>query len=455
MLARNSAAEVAAETPVAPEVTPDDALLSLEAALERMLQGVEPLPPETAPASLASALGRVLAEPLHALLTLPPWDNSAMDGFAVRSGDVAAASMDTPVALRVTAEVAAGRAPAGGVVPGTCQRILTGAVVPPGADAVVPLEDTDTQRNDARLPDAVLVRAAAPPGNHIRRAGSDVRAGESILDAGTLLGPAALALLAATGHASVPVLRRPRVAVLSTGDELAAPGQRLSEAQIYDSNGPMLVAQAEAAGCEARSLGLAGDDLDAVVGALRPALEWADLVIVSGGVSVGAHDVVKEAFRQLGELHVWRVAVQPGKPLAFGRARRGAPGGRGSTVPHEPEVVLLFGLPGNPVSSFVTFELFVRPVVRALRGEHHPRQRDAVRATLAEPVAKAPRRRAFVRVRLEDMGRGLVARPSGGQGSHVLSSLALADGLAVVPEEVAALGAGDEVDVWRLDETRR
>lgn len=420
-----------------------EGLLSVEEALERMLTGIEPLPLEWV--GVDDAVGRVLAGLLRARLTQPPWDNSAMDGFAVRSADVEAATVDRPVHLRVVGEVAAGDAPTAVVTAGTAMRILTGAILPAGADAVVPVEETDAAAGVADLPASVAILAAAVPGQHVRLAGSDFSAGADLLVGGVRISPQALALIVAGGYGSVPVFRRPRVAVLATGDELVGPGEALGPGQIHDSNSPGLAAQARALGAEVRRLGVARDTLAEVETALRSALVWADVVVCSGGVSVGAHDVVREAFGRVGSVDLWRVAVQPGKPLAFGRA-----------VAPDRHPVLLFGLPGNPVSSFVTFEIFVAPVVRALAGDRDPTSRRIVPARLAEPVRKAPGRRTFLRVTLSpDPARPgeLLARLAGGQGSHVLSALAVADGLAVVAENVESLPAGAPVEVWRLPST--
>lgn len=415
---------------------PHGRLLSLEEARARMLTGVEPLPAETV--ALEAALGRVLATHIESRLTLPPWDNSAMDGFAVRSADVVGASEDRPVALRVVGESAAGRASNMEVVEGTAVRILTGAPMPAGADAVVPVEETDAPMGVAQLPERVSIHGTRPPGAHVRRRGSDLREGYPLLVAGNELGPAALAVAAAGGHAQIHVYRPPHVAIMATGDELATVGDTLSADQIPDSNSVGLAAQAREIGAEVRSLGIGRDELADVTRRLRTGLEWADVIVVSGGVSVGAHDVVKDAFELLGQMDLWRVAVQPGKPLAFARALR------------DNESVLMFGLPGNPVSSFVTFELFVRPVLRRLAGHADVIGRDIVRARLREPVSKSVGRRAFLRVRLEQQDDGWTANLTGGQESHVLSALAAANGLAIVFEDEDSLPAGAVVDVLRI-----
>ena len=407
-------------------------LLSVEDARAQMLDGLTPLPNEEI--ALDEALGRVLAAELTSLTTLPPWDNSAMDGFAVVAQDVAEASEERPVQLRVTGEVAAGAAPHVSVQPGTAVRILTGAPIPQGADAVVPVEDTDGEPGVASLPANVGIHAPYRRGAHIRPAGSDLRAGQRLLDPGMQLTPAAVAVAAAGGHDKLTVHRRPRVAVLATGDELVPAGAPLGEAQIPDSNSPGLMAAARDTGAEVRWLGIARDSVVSVRDALLKGLEWADVVIASGGVSVGAHDVVKDAFSAVGQIDLWRIAVQPGKPLAFGRA--------GTT--------LMFGLPGNPVSSLVTFELFVRPVLRRLAGHADVIGREIVKATLVDAVRKAPGRRAFMRVRLTANEDGWRASLAGGQESHMLSALAAADGLAIIPETMDSAEAGTQVEVIRI-----
>jgi molybdopterin molybdotransferase len=415
-------------------------MMSLDEARARMLDGLAALPTEVV--ALGDAACRVLAEELVSRNTLPPWDNSAMDGFAVVAADTVAASRESPTRLAVVGEAAAGRVATASVSSGNAVRILTGAPLPAGADAVVPVENTDARPGVADLPRHASIYSAATPGAHVRRAGSDLLEGAPLLAAGTELTPAALALCAAGGHAQLTVHRRPRVALLSTGDELVAPGEPLGPAKIPESNSVGLAAAARELGADVRILGIARDDLDDVLAHLRQGLEWADVVVASGGVSVGAHDVVKDAFAQIGRIDLWRIAVQPGRPLAFGRA---------PAADHQRDV-LLFGLPGNPVSSLVTFELFVRPVLRLLAGHEDVIGRDIVRATLEQAVSKAHNRRAFIRVKLSasQNGEGWRADLAGGQDSHVLSALAAADGLAIIGEEHDSLPAGSEVEVIRI-----
>ncbi|HXI80168.1 MAG TPA: gephyrin-like molybdotransferase Glp [Verrucomicrobiae bacterium] len=442
-----------------------DRLLSVEEARAAVLASISG-PTEDELLYLADARGRILAEDVMSLTALPPWDNSAMDGYAVRSADVATATDAAPVRLDVIAEVRAGSAPETEVRRGTAIRIATGAPVPPGADAVVQVELTTPASADGMpagergrdatgpLPAAVLVHAAVAPGSAIRRAGDDLPEAASVLAAGTRVTPAAIALAAGSGNPTLRVHRRPRVGVLATGDEIRAPGRDLGPAGIPDANGPGLMALIEEAGGEPTTLGIARDRLEDVRARLNAA-RHADLdaIIVSGGVSVGPYDVVRAAFAEVGRIDLWRVAVQPGKPFAFGTDER--PDGRRT---------LLFGLPGNPVSTFVTFELFVRPAIRRLAGVREDRLlRPIDRAVLVDAATKSPGRRAFLRVIAERDAVGAPIRDaegrvrvrlaggSAGQGSHVLSALALADGLAVVPEALDRLAPGSPVDLWWID----
>ena len=434
-------------------------LLSVEAARDAVLAVAEPVATERV--STADALGRVTAETVTAQVALPPWPNSAMDGYAIRSADTSDARDDGPVELRVIGDIAAGAAPDVTVTPGTATRIATGARLPDGADSVVPVEDTTPLDGAGRpgqrgrdatgpFPAACLVHTAVEPGASVRAAGSDLLAGAALLPAGTAITAAAVTLVAGGGVADLLVHRRPRVAVLATGDEVRAPGQPLGPAGIPDANGPGLRAQVTAAGGDPIDLGIAVDDLDDVLRRLRRGLtDGADALIVSGGVSVGPYDVVKTAIETIGRIDLWRVAVQPGKPFAFGVADRQ---GGGSPV-------LIFGLPGNPVSSAVTFELFVRPAIRALAGRNDV-LRPVDRAVLGEPVTKSHGRRAFLRVQADRDPTGAPLRDArgrvpvhlaGGQGSHVISALAAADALAVIPEADDSLPAGAEVALWWLD----
>lgn len=439
--------------PTAPE------LLSVEAAREAVL--AQAVTVGTERVATAVALGRVVAGPVVARVSLPPWPNSAMDGYAIRAADTAAATEEAPIQLRVIGDVRAGAAPGVAIGPGTAARIATGARLPDGADAVVPVELTTpldaggrpgSRGRDAAgpLPSACLVHQVVPAGGSIREEGSDLRAGATLLDAGAALTPATVALVAGAGVAQVIVHCRPRIGVLATGDEVRRPGDPLGPAGIPDANGPGLRAQVTGAGGEAIDLGIATDDLADVLKRLRGGIEVdADALIVSGGVSVGPYDVVKTAMETIGRVDLWRVAVQPGKPFAFGTAPR--PGGG--------PPILVFGLPGNPVSSAVTFELFVRPAIRRLAG-----RRELLRATdrgvLDEAVTKSTGRRAYLRVTAERDAEGTPTRDergrvrirlAGGQGSHVLSALAAADALAIVPEADDALPAGAEVAIWWLD----
>ena len=440
-------------------------LLSLEEARAAVLAAVRgPLASEEI--ATPDALGRVLAAPVVAAISLPPWDNAAMDGYAIVAADVVEATDDRPIRLQVVGDVAAGsRAGGARITSGRAARIATGAPVPPGADAVIPVEATTPvdasgtpsgpRGRDASgpVPAEFLAHQAVPVGGSIRRAGSDVERGTQVLAPGRALGPAAIGIAAGVGAARLLVHRRPRVGVLATGDEVRGPDEPLGDAGIPDANGPGNRALVSAAGADALDLGIARDQLDDVLTRMRRGLDAGiDALIVSGGVSVGPYDVVRTAFEAIGHIDLWRVAIQPGKPFAFGTAER--PGGGAA--------VLLFGLPGNPVSSFVTFELFVRPAIRRLAG-HERLLRPLDRAILGDAAAKSHGRRAFLRViaergpegalRRDERGRVLV-RLAGGQGSHVLSALVAADALAVVPETTDTLDAGAEVDLWWLDGDR-
>jgi molybdopterin molybdotransferase len=380
-----------------------------------------PLAEESVP--LASAHGRVLARDVAAAVPLPGFDNSAMDRYAARWAEVAPAA-GAPVRLPVVEDIPAGRTDVVPLARGTVQRIMTGAPLPPGADVVVPVELTDGGT------EIVEIRDAPPAGTHLRTRGEDIAAGEVALRAGDPLGAAQLGLAAAVGVTTLPVRRKPRVLVLSTGSELVAPGEPLLPGQIYESNSRLLVAAVEDAGGEARRLHFVPDDVDEFLATVRGELGTADLLITSGGVSAGAFEVVKDAFRGLGTVEFVKVAMQPGGPQGAG------------TVDGVPVVTL----PGNPVSAFVSFEVFVRPALRRAMGRTSP-DRLHVPARLTGPLRSPPGRRQFLRGRYDG---GKVSQV-GGPGSHLVAHLARANCLVVVPEDVTDLPAGAEVDVVLIE----
>jgi molybdopterin molybdotransferase len=391
-------------------------MMSVEEARETILARFHPM--ESEPISLERALGRVLAEDCDAPEDLPPFANSAMDGYALRTADVAAASAAAPVRLRLVGEV-----PAGSVFPdtvgfGEAVRILTGAPLPAGADAVLEQEQTTTHGATVAIPTAVSV------GNNIRAAGTDVPKGERLLARGAELGAAEVALLAAFGLDPVRVTRRPRVAILATGDELATPGEAPRPGQIRDSNSIWIAAAVAQAGAEPWVLGVARDTAEDLRAHLARATE-ADLIITSGGVSVGTYDLVKDVLAEGGAVEFWRVRLRPGKPLAFGSY--------GDTP--------LFGLPGNPVSSAVTFELFARPAIRRMLGASAI-DRPLLEVELeGEPIARGERRH-YVRARLTARDGRLIATPTGAQGSHRITSLLGAGALLVIHEGEGAVEPG-------------
>jgi molybdopterin molybdotransferase len=389
------------------------------------LATIRPLEPLWLP--LDEAEGGVLAEDVLADTPLPPFDNSAMDGYAVHSADLARASAEAPVTLPVRGEIAAGDTGSYRVEPGSCLRIMTGALLPAGADAVVPVEKTDGDTTAAAFSRAVS------PGESLRRQGDDVPAGARLLESGTPVGPVQLALLAGSGHATVRVRPRPRVAVVSTGNELAEPGTPLVPGQIWESNSYLLAAAARQAGVVAARYRLP-DDPDAVLAQLEQLLPEADLLVTSGGVSMGGeHDVVKAALSKLGTVTFRKVAMQPGMPQGFGVLG--------------PEQRPLFTLPGNPVSAYVSFVLFVRPALNALRDLPALGQR-VLTAALTADVRSPQGRRSYLRGRLDD-AQDTVA-PLTGQSSHQLGALAQANALIIVPDPVTRIEAGQPVDVMVL-----
>jgi molybdopterin molybdotransferase len=403
----------ATATPANPASAPRPGLLSLDEAVARLLAvASERVIAQTEGVPTLQALGRVLAEDVLSGLDVPPADNSSMDGYALRVADVPAAGVVLPVSQRIPAGVVGGP-----LAPGSAARIFTGAQIPAGADAVV-MQEQCVPVGDPSTPPAVRVDTVPARGQWIRRRGEDIQVGATVLSRGALLTPQAMGLAASVGRATLQVLRRPRVALFSTGDELAMPGEPLKPGGIYNSNRFTLTGLLQASGCEVKDLGIVPDRLEATREALRSAAQGVDLILTSGGVSVGEEDHLKPAMQLEGRLDLWQVAMKPGKPLAFGAVRRA-----------DGSEALFVGMPGNPVSSFVTFLLTVAPLLRALQG------RPAV-APVAYPMRadfdwpRPDRRREFLRVRLNDQG-GLDLFPN--QSSGVLTSTVWADGLVDVP----------------------
>jgi molybdopterin molybdotransferase len=394
-------------------------LLSIAGALERVLEHVEPLEQEQV--LLEDSYGRYVAVDVAAALDLPPFPNSSMDGYAVRAAE-------TPGTLSVVGESAAGSPFRGQLGPRQAVVISTGAVIPAQADAVVPIEVVQ------RTADTITIAAASEAGAFIRHAGSDIERGDPMLAAGTRIGPAQIGAAAAVGLGELPCHRRPRVAILTTGSELVQPGRTLGDGEIYDSNGPMLRAALRTSGGEVTIIPAAADTRDEHRAALERALEH-DVVISSGGVSVGEHDLVRDVGFELGVREIfWRVAMRPGKPLAFGVHDR----------------TLLFGLPGNPVSTLVGFELFVRPALLGLQGARSPRP--PFRAgMLASDAKRLAERDDLIRVQVVggESAQTFVA-PLRGQQSHQIAVTAQADGLALIPRGTGELPAGTEVDYLPL-----
>lgn len=416
--------------PLPPPARPDG-LRTMEDHRDYLLSCVTELP--AFGQQLLDAVDLAICEEIVSPISLPGFDNTAMDGYAVRAQDVAPATSESPVRLPVVGEVAAGQPPPHKLSPGTAMKIMTGAPIPPGADAVVAYESTDRGAAD------VAVFVPSEVGQHIRRVGEDVAAGQRVFRDGDQLDPRSIGLLAAIGKDKVLVRPRPRVAVIATGSELVPPGQPLpSEYQIYDSNSYLLAAAARAAGAQVFRVGLVSDDPDRVRELIADQLVRADLILTSGGVSQGDYDVVKAVMPALGATEFVQVAMQPGKPQGFG-------------LIGEDRVPMIM-LPGNPVSAFVSFEAFARPVIRKLMGVT-PYARPVVRARATHAMSSTMSRRQLARgiVTHDDDGNRLVAL-AGGHGSHLVGDLARANALVVLPEETDLVAAGDQVEVWLLHE---
>ncbi len=406
-------------------------LLSVDQARERILSHFQPVTTERLP--LAGCSQRVLAQDIIATSDLPPFNNSSMDGFAVRAADVADAASDRPRSLRVVADIPAGSHPTITLASGDAARIMTGAPVPEGADAVVPVEETNFDNRDAGTPapEEVQIFRSAKSGSNIRPRGMDLRAGEVVLNQGRTLKPQDLGLLAMLGFAHVLVYRKPRIALFSSGDELLPVDAPLEEGKIRDSNSYTLAALMEEAGVEVLRLGVAKDNPDSVKELLEQAVALhVDLILSSAGVSVGAFDFVKQVIEANGKMDFWRVNMRPGKPLAFGEYK---------SIP-------FIGLPGNPVSSFVGFEVFVRPTLQRLCGASSE-NRQTVRVRCQEQI-DSDGRESYLRAQIREENGYFAASLTGHQGSGNLHSLVQANALLIIPAGVKCVPAGQEVDAW-------
>ncbi len=404
------------------------ALASVDELLTEILDTIQPLSPLDL--TLLDAHGCVLAEDVVADFALPPFDNAACDGYAVRADDVARAADDTPVTLPVVGDVVAGGTGPYTVQAGLCVRITTGAPIPVGADAVVPMDWTD------RGVAAVVVRRSAQPGESIRRAGEDAGQGDVVVSAGTHLGATQIGLVAAVGRDRVAARPHPRVVVVSTGNELVPAGAPLPAGKVPDANSALLTAAAREAGGIAFRVGVVPDDPRQLIDTLEDQLIRADVVVTSGGVTVDGHDVVNEAVARLGKVRFGRVAMHPAASLGFGLVG--------------PEQTPFFALPGNPVSAYLAFEIFVRPALRRMLGSE-PIHRPTLRAKLAAAIESPKGRRTYARANLSVEHGSYVVTPVGGGGSHLIASLAGSNALVVVPENTAHLDAGAGVTVMLLE----
>ena len=411
-------------------------MISVDQALEKVLEQVDLLEAEERP--ILDCLGQVLAEDVLSAIDIPPLDNSAMDGFAVRSADTRGAGARSPRVLKVIETVAAGAVAGSKVEPGTAVRIMTGAPVPDGADSVVRFEDTDeSERPGTPAEIGVLIELA--PGTDIRRAGEDIAAGALVLSKGTALRASEIGVLASLGLSKVKVIRRPVVAILATGDEIVDINKPLGPGKIYNSNSYSLAALVRRYGAVAKVLGIASDTESSLLAKLGSGQE-ADVIVTSGGVSLGDYDVVREVLAKEGEIIFWRVREKPGKPVIFGVIKGVS---KGKKIP-------FFGLAGNPVSAMVNFELFVRPAILKMMGRKNL-AKPTVRAVVEDAIVNNDGRRVFTRVMVEKRGEEYFARLTGPQGSGILTSMALANGLAIIPEDEPGVKPGDVVEVMMLD----
>ncbi len=413
-------------------------MISVEEALAKILNTVHTLGDEPQP--ILDCLGRVLAEDVHSPLDVPPHDNSAMDGYAVQAEDIKGTSVNKPKVLAVIGEVAAGDVPKMKVKPGTAVRIMTGAFIPDEANVVVPFEDTDEveRKQHAMSQREIGICASLQVGCNIRQKGEDIAKGRLVLQKGKLLDPADIGVLASLGKSSILVTRRPVVGILATGNEVVEVNQPLPDGKIYNSNSYSLAAQVVCYGGIARLLGVAPDDIEQLTVAIRAGLEC-DILLTSGGVSLGDYDVVKQVLAAEGKIDFWTVRMKPGKPLAFGLFKRSD----GKEVPH-------LGLPGNPVSSMITFEVFARPAIFKMVGRNDS-VKSNITAVLENSIRNSDGRRIFARVVVTKRNNDYVAKLTGPQGSGILTSMAKANGLAIIPEDATEVKSGERVEVMMLD----
>ena len=413
-------------------------MIGVEEALGKILDSIEVLEREEKP--LLDCLGQVLAEDVYAPFDVPPQDNSAMDGYAVQAKSIVGASYERPKILRVVGEIAAGCITELKVEPGTAVRIMTGAFVPKGADVVVPFEDTDeVDRKQRSVSEAEIgIRVGLPEASNIRRGGEDIAKGELAVKQGTLLCPAEIGVLASLGKAIVSVIRRPVVGILATGNEVLEINQPLLPGKIYNSNSYSLAAQVLRYGGIPKLLGIAPDDVEQLSIAVRHGLDC-DMLVTSGGVSLGDYDVVKQVLAAEGDVSFWTVRMKPGKPLAFGMFKRDD----GKKIPH-------LGLPGNPVSSMITFEVFARPAILRMMGRSNLAGPN-ITAMMEDPVKNNDGRRIFARVVVSRRDGKYFARLTGPQGSGILTSMTKANGLAVIPESTKEVKPGGTVEVMMFD----
>jgi len=416
-------------------------MISVEEALERVLSYVEVLNPERKP--ILDCLGQVLAEDVYSTIDIPPLDNSAMDGYALRAEDTRGASESSPRYLSVIGEIAAGSLPTIKVRPGTAIRIMTGAPLPEGADAVVRFEDTDevSRKSSGADLSQIGILCQAKKGANIRCRGEDIAKGDLVLKKGTVLRPQEIGVLASLGRSAALVIRRPVVAILATGDELVGVDQPLTPGKIYDSNTYTIAAEVSRYGGIPKILGIGRDSVQSLTEKINEGLD-ADMLITSGGVSKGDYDIVKDVLAKHGQIGFWMVCMKPGKPLAFGVIKKGEEG-RERKVPH-------LGLPGNPVSSMVTFEQFARPAILKMMGKEKL-EKPTIRAAIDDDVENSDGRRLFVRVAVTRSGGRYHASVTGPQGSGILTSMVKANGLAVIPESSKGVKKGDVVEVQMLD----